>query len=130
MSKFGNYQGTWVAIVEYKGVTGVVQGYYGSCSGCDAFEAEFNYSASPMFKYGHYFLNESDMDDNMPCTFEEYQEKLKDYDKRLSVFGESYLLAGLYDKTYYERKRSKLDPNNDSFDKEELEICDWVLKNL
>lgn len=38
---FGSYQGDWLAKIEYNGVTGWVHGYYGSCSGCDAFEAEF-----------------------------------------------------------------------------------------
>ena len=42
--EFGSYQGTWVARVEYGGETGWVIGSYGSCSGCDAFEAEFGWS--------------------------------------------------------------------------------------
>lgn len=45
---FGSYQGEWWALVTYNGVTGWVNGSYGSCSGCDAFEAEFGYSG------GHY----------------------------------------------------------------------------
>lgn len=40
---FGSYQGDWLALVEYDGKTGWVSGSYGSCSGCDAFEAEFGY---------------------------------------------------------------------------------------
>jgi hypothetical protein len=39
----GDYQGTWYALVEYNGKVGVVSGSYGSCSGCDAFEAEFGW---------------------------------------------------------------------------------------
>jgi len=38
---FGSYQGDWVAFIHYDGQLGVVVGSYGSCSGCDAFEAEF-----------------------------------------------------------------------------------------
>jgi len=41
---FGDYQGTWLAKVKYGGVVGWVTGEYGSCPGCDAFEAEFRYS--------------------------------------------------------------------------------------
>lgn len=40
---FGAYQGEWWAKVTYGGETGWVNGYYGSCSGCDALEAEFGY---------------------------------------------------------------------------------------
>ena len=41
---FGSYQGDWWAKVTYNGETGWVHGSYGSCSGCDAFEAEFGFS--------------------------------------------------------------------------------------
>ena len=37
---FGSYQGEWFALVEVGGKRGWVSGSYGSCSGCDAFEAE------------------------------------------------------------------------------------------
>jgi hypothetical protein len=39
--EFGSWQGDWLAFVEYKGEKGWVQGSYGTCSGCDAFYAEF-----------------------------------------------------------------------------------------
>lgn len=41
--EFGSYQGEWYALVEFNGETGWINGSYGSCSGCDAFEAEFGY---------------------------------------------------------------------------------------
>ena len=41
--EFGSYQGEWYALVEYKGDRGWIEGSYGSCSGCDAFESEFGY---------------------------------------------------------------------------------------
>ena len=40
---FGSYQGDWLAKVTYKGKTGWIKDYYGSCSGCDAFESESGY---------------------------------------------------------------------------------------
>lgn len=61
--EFGSYQGTWLAKVNYHGETGWIEGSYGSCSGCDAFEAEFDWN-----------------DKDKP-----------DYQKRLAEFGESYL---------------------------------------
>jgi hypothetical protein len=60
---FGDYQGTWIAKVKYNGEIGYVQGCYGSCSVCDAFEAEFDYS---------------------------YDDK-PDHQERLAKFGKSYL---------------------------------------
>src|SRR6185312_7049306 len=62
--EFGDYQGSWYAKVTYQGETGWVEGAYGSCSGCDAFEAEFGYS---------------------------YEPEENDYQDRLKLFGESYL---------------------------------------
>ncbi len=41
--EFGSYQGEWWALVTYNGETGWINGDYGSCSGCDAFEASFSW---------------------------------------------------------------------------------------
>lgn len=60
---FGSYQGDWWAKVKYNGHEGWVTGSYGSCSGCDAFEAEFDWGD-----------NEKD-----------------DYQSRLCDFGKGYL---------------------------------------
>ena len=60
---FGDWQGTWVALVEYRGERGWVQGSFGSCDHCDAFQAEFGW-------------------------FDDDQD---DYQQRLASFGESYL---------------------------------------
>lgn len=48
---FGSYQGDWWALVRVDGVTGWVHGSYGSCSHCDAFEAEFDYDAETKPNY-------------------------------------------------------------------------------
>lgn len=37
---FGDYQGTWVAVVDYQGEMLAVKGSFGSCEGCDAFQDE------------------------------------------------------------------------------------------
>jgi len=34
--EFGDWQGSWVALVEYKSERGWVRGSFGSCSECDA----------------------------------------------------------------------------------------------
>lgn len=101
---FGSYQGTWLAFVEYNGEKGIVEGSYGSCSGCDAFEAEFGWSLYD--------------EENTP----EQKEALS---QRLAEFGKRYLTP-LYDKAHYERVLSKLDPD-DWFDNETKEYCEWAL---
>ena len=60
---FGSYQGNWYAKVEYQGETLLVGGYYGSCSHCDAFQAEFGY----------------------------FDEESESYQVRLAEFGHGYL---------------------------------------
>jgi len=40
---FGSYQGDWWAKVTWQDKEGWVHGCFGSCSGCDAFEAEFGF---------------------------------------------------------------------------------------
>lgn len=42
---FGSYSGDWWAKVTYEGKTGWVNGSFGSCSGCDAFQSEFAYQS-------------------------------------------------------------------------------------
>lgn len=61
---FGDWQGSWVALVEYQGQYGWVQGAFGSCDYCDAFQAEF------------------DWDSDFAC---------EDVQQRLAQFGRSYL---------------------------------------
>jgi hypothetical protein len=39
---FGDWEGSWWALVMYNGETGWASGGFGSCSGCDAFESEFD----------------------------------------------------------------------------------------
>jgi hypothetical protein len=65
--KFGDWQGSWIALVEYRGERGWVQGSFGSCDHCDSFEAEFGWG------------------------LDEDNETEVQYQARLASFGESYL---------------------------------------
>ncbi len=60
---FGSYQGDWWAVCRYNGDIGWVTGSFGSCSGCDAYKAEFGWS----------------------------DEEDPDYQDRLAAFGLGYL---------------------------------------
>lgn len=72
--EFGSYQGDWWALVEYEGRRGWVTGSYGSCSGCDAFEAEFSWCDRETFNdaTGKYEPN-------------------PEYPAKLAAFGRDYL---------------------------------------
>jgi len=48
---FGSYQGDWFAVVNYNNQIYLIRDSYGSCSGCDAFEAEMGYSSSDTPEY-------------------------------------------------------------------------------
>lgn len=51
---FGSYQGDWWAKVEFPNhQVGFIHDYYGSCSGCDAFEAEFGWKDDESPAYLH-----------------------------------------------------------------------------
>lgn len=51
---FGSYQGDWWAKVQFpNGEIYFVNGSYGSCSGCDSFQAEFDYSDNEQPDYLH-----------------------------------------------------------------------------
>lgn len=123
--EFGSYQGTWLAFVEYNGQKGIVEGDYGSCSGCDRFHAEFNYSDCPTKDEGKFYKNNNTWEDENECTEEEYNKLIVEYDLRLADFGRSYL-GELYTKDHYVRKLSNLN-NEDCFDEEEREYCQWAI---
>lgn len=126
-AEFGSYQGDWLAFVEYKGEKGIIHGYYGSCSGCDAYLAEFDYDEIPTEEEGIYYKSGRTWDEDDICSKEEYDEGLKKYEERLIKFGESYLTPGLETKEYYERRLKELD-SEDWFDEEEKEYIQWALK--
>jgi len=124
--EFGSYQGTWLAFVEYNGQKGIVEGSYGSCSGCDAFQAEFDYGDEPTEENGKYYKSYRTWDEDEECTKEEFEELKNVADKKLADFGASYLSGGLYDKAHYEQRLAGLD-SDDWFDEETKEYCQWAI---
>lgn len=97
--EFGDYQGSWFAIVSYKGSGGLIRGSYGSCSGCDAFQAEF-------------------MDEYENLSDKELKEKLKE-------FGKGYLNNEIF--TFEEAIKEF--NNYVSWDTESQDVLDWLNKN-
>jgi len=82
---FGSYQGDWWAKVTYQGKTGWVHGWFGSCSGCDSFQAEFDFE--------HHSHEDNDWVDPIysDSDFLEGCPECESIMKRLAEFGRSYL---------------------------------------
>lgn len=82
---FGSYQGDWYALVTWNGETGWINGSFGSCSGCDAFEGEFGWGADgddegcPEHRYKKQL-------DCPSCT-----QRSEAYRNHLAEFGRNYL---------------------------------------
>jgi len=115
---FGSYQGDWWTKVEYQGKLGWVHGWFGSCSGCDAFQAEFGYKS-----------HEHEDDDYI--TYYDFPEKFKkdcphcqDLMKRMKEFGEKYL-DDLYTQEEAENKASE----NLDWDGNAQEMVDFIKNN-
>lgn len=64
--EFGDWQGSWVALVIYEGERSWVQGSFGSCTGCDAFQNEFEWDSDftcesvqdRLAQFGRTYLND------------------------------------------------------------------------
>ena len=82
--QFGSYQGDWWAKVTYKGQTGWINGSYGSCSGCDAFQSEFDCTSH---EHGNDYVSTYDF----AKYYDKNCEKCVDLKDRLIKFGEGYL---------------------------------------
>ncbi len=109
---FGSYQGDWWAKVSHNGTTGFVHGYFGSCSGCDAFEREFD--------SGNGQCEEHRWDDEpAPCVA--CDAALIDYQKRLKEFGEGYLEKILTPAEAVAEASENLDWDTDA-----QEMVDWI----
>lgn len=127
-NEFGSYQGDWAALVEYNGETGFVFGSYGSCSGCDAFEAEFGWSDKPAMEDGKYYRNQYTWDESYQISKEEYDQKLAAYEKRFADFGRGYLTQ-LSDRNIIQTRLDNL-LKDDWFSSEEREMLEWCLSLL
>lgn len=93
---FGSYQGEWLAKVqdEFTGEIGYVHDWYGSCTVCDSFQAEMDYSYE-------------DDDD--------YEDKLRAFGQRYEIMPESWLQEFLWpsdededDYVSYEREEMRV----------------------
>jgi hypothetical protein len=82
--EFGSYQGDWWAYVTYEGTTGWIHDYFGSCSGCDAFQGEFGYDLNHYHK-DKYFSAGDEIDFDLSCP------QCQIIKQKMIDFGKSYL---------------------------------------
>lgn len=113
---FGSYQGDWFALVNYNGEKQWVHGSYGSCSGCDAFLAEFDFDGDDNGCEEHRYEKQ---DECIGC-----KEKSSDYQRRLAIFGKSYL-----NNTLTQAEAEKLAAENWDWDSEAQEMLDFLKAN-
>lgn len=78
--EFGSYQGKWYAYVTHNQETGFITGWYGSCSGCDAFEAEFDYNGNDPVKLAEFGKTYLPVQDIAPVIEEVKKDMLYDSD--------------------------------------------------
>lgn len=99
-SQFGSYQGDWWAFVTLAdGRTGWINGSYGSCSGCDALEAEFDYGVDKCEAHRWEYD-----DKTKPCA--ECDRAKAEADAKFAAFGAGYL-DGLMSQEDAEKKASE-----------------------
>lgn len=130
--EIGSYQGTWGAVVDFQGQRSLVTGYYGSCSVCDAYQAQFGWSSDEPY-YNHetdkYYINQWSDEEITKETHDAILEKEK---QELIDFGMSYLRNPM-SKEDVQKRIEYYDANDTgewSFDSEERELYDWAINLL
>lgn len=121
--EFGSYQGNWIAILSDGRF---VSGAYGSCSGCDAFQAEFDFYDQPSEENGKYYRNGWAFPDQ-EITKDEYERLISEYKQKLCTFGQTYMNDA---ETYEEieaRYKRKADEEY-SWD-DDKEIHEWIVNH-
>jgi len=113
--EFGSYQGDWYALVTVNGEKGWINGSYGSCSGCDAFQAEFSYGENDGCVEHRY-----DKHDDCPACIEHQTQ----YYKKLADFGRTYL-GTLMTQEAVEQYAAK----NIEWSEEDREALAWLKAN-
>ena len=93
--EFGSYQGDWLAYIEYEGKKGFIRDYFGSCSGCDSYEAEIGDHYHECVDESYYSPHEQGYRENCAiCQVEKkkavkfgkgYIDEMTDYDKALEI---------------------------------------------
>ena len=115
MKEFGSYQGDWWAKVTFQNETGWVHGWYGSCSGSDAFLCEFDYGDERCEKHEY-----GPRDDACP----DCKAAAATYQGRLAEFGRTYL-----DDLYTQDEALKEASKHIEWDSDAQPMVDFIKEN-
>lgn len=113
---FGSYQGNWWAKVKISDKDAWVSGSFGSCSGCDAFDAEFG--------YGDENCEDHRYDDRGAKGCEKCAAAKAKYAGKLTAFGAGYL-EDLKTQEEAEKEASA----NLEWDSDAQGMLDWIKAN-
>jgi len=122
--EFGSYQGDWFALLEDGRI---VFGSYGSCSGCDAFQSEFDYECEIIVKQvdGFYYKGNYSWNEDEKITEQEVNELNLRVSDKLKAFGKSYLDDAQTLDEIISRYKRKIDNEENWGDDED--IYKWLL---
>ena len=119
--EFGSYQGEWWAKLLYEDKTYWVNGSYGSCSGCDAFQSEFGCQDEEHCEEHKYYNTEEALNCKL-CA-----EAKDAYNKRLAEFGKSYIFGNEYSQEEAEGMYVKKE--DDYYERERKEVLKFLQEN-
>ena len=116
---FGSYQGDWWAKVVFEGKSYWVHGSYGSCSGCDSFQAHFDGYDWGRIKFcEEHKYEDDDCPEVLACA--DCKEASENYRKDLANFGRSYLTGNEYTQEEAEKSVGPQDEWDDEENAEQL----------
>lgn len=114
--EFGSYQGDWWAKVTVDGKDGWINGSYGSCTGCDSFQAEFGWDDEPQCGDHRYGPEVKD------CQLCDAMAKV--YRIKLAQFGKRYT-----DNVLTQEEAEKEAAANLEWDSDAAEMLSWIKAN-
>ena len=115
---FGSYQGDWFAKVTFKGVSGWAHGSYGSCSGCDSFQAEFGNldTNCDVHRWDGITEETKECQDCAACS--------RKFQERTAAFGLTYL-----DPLLTQQQAEAVAKQKAEWSLEDKEALDWLKKH-
>jgi len=116
--EFGSYQGDWLAKVIYEGKQMWINGSYGSCSGCDSFQAEFDNCSHDCDGNGGDYYNPVHSNRFYKCN------RCMEILEKLIEFGLNYINNYAFTQEEMENKLNK-----DSDYSDDKEIYEYIIKN-
>ena len=112
----GSYQGRWAAKIVVNGQEGYVFGFYGSCSGCDSWQAECESLLPWDHKHGEEYVFSSDiMDNSTECP------ECNEARNKIASFGRAYLSP-----LYSREQAVEIETADAEWSDDAKELYEWI----